>query len=270
MEIEKTTTERHYSIGLTINEAIKQPLKVGVSKDEDLNKAFVFCFAMIGLNEDQYPKGLRRSILTEFVRSNYRFHSVEEIKTAFIMLVKGDFGDKKPNHYNNFSPEYFGSVMALYKTHRENAKIHLLNIENKKAPEKPYIPNSIERIKIQREFDEVVLTPIFQNYKLTGKIHFGATPSKIIYNSLVGFHKVIEFTNEQKKEIKTQAIKVLNDKREDLENGKAKNYIDHKKKIETLGNLVKAEFLEDEIIKECHIICILKCFQRMETTNFKF
>lgn len=255
---------------LKIEDAIQHPLKIGVALDNDITSALVFTFALIGLPDTSIPKGLSKSFLIEFIKSNYRYFSVEEIKTAFVMLVKGDYGDKKPSHYNNFSPEYFGSVMALYKQHRENAQIHLLNVSNKKAPEKPYIPNSIERIKIQREFDTVVLTPIFDNYKLNGKLDFGSTPSKMVYNSLVGFHKVIEFTTDQKKEINAQAIETLNKKREDLENSKAKNYADHKKKIETLGNLVKAEFLEDEIISECHNICVLKCFQKMEVSNFRF
>ena len=270
MELEKTTTVHHSLTGLTVTEAIKHPLKICKSKDEDLNKAFVFCFALIGLTEEQYPKGLRRSFLTEFVRDNYKFYSVEEIKTAFLMLVKGEYLDKSPKHYNNFSPEYFGSVMVCYKSHREKAQLFLSLASNSKPIEKPYEPNTIEKIKIQQDFDKTVTSLIFDKYRQYGVLDLGTTPAKLIYNSLMGFHKIMEFTNDEKKAIKQQANKAIEQRLSDLKEGRVSSYADHKKKIELIGNLVKDEFVEDQVISECHKICIIKCFQKMEVINFRF
>jgi hypothetical protein len=270
MELERTTTVRHSSIGLTVTDAIKHPLKIHKAIDEDLNKAFVFCFALIGLIEEQYPKGLRRSFLTEFVRDNYKFYSVEEIKTAFLMLVKGEYLDKSPKHYNNFSPEYFGSVMVCYKSHREKAQLFLSLASNSKPIEKPYEPNTIEKIKIQQDFDKTVTSLIFDKFRQYGVLDLGTTPAKLIYNSLMGFHKIMEFTNDEKKAIKQQANKAIEQRLSDLKEGRVSSYADHKKKIELIGNLVKDEFVEDQVITECHKICIKQCFDEMIKNNFKF
>jgi hypothetical protein len=268
LEISKQTKDS--GLSLKIEDAIQHPLKIVIASDNDISLSLVFAFACVGLPDESIPKGLKKTFLIQFVRDSYKFYSVEEIKTAFLMLVKGELGDKSPKHYNNFSPEYFGSVMACYKSHRENANIHLLTISKDSKPEKIYEPNTIEKTRIQIEFDKTVVSPIFEKYKQFGYLDLGSTPAKLVYNSLVFYYKIIEFTNEEKLKIKTDAIGVLNKKRESLENGHARNYQDHKKKLSILKDLLKAEFVEDEIITECHKICIIKCFQKMEVSNFRF
>lgn len=268
LEISKQTKDS--GLSLKIEDAIQHPLKIVTANDSDIASALVFTFACVGLPDECIPKGLKKSFLIQFVRDSYKFYSVEEIKTAFLMLVKGDLSDKSPKHYNNFSPEYFGSVMALYKAHRENANIHLLTASKTKEPEKVYEPNTVEKTRIQLEFDKTVVSLIFEKYKQFGHLDLGTTPAKLVYNSLIGFHKIIEFTNEQKAEIKLNAIDCINQRREELEKGRAWNYRDHKEKLAMIKDLMKAEFVEDEIITECHKICIVKCFQKMEISNFKF
>ena len=268
MEIQKTTAQPS-SLGLKVNEAVVHPLKIATAHEQDLINALGYCFATLGFKEENYPKGLHRAFLIEFIRSNYRIYAVEEIKTAFLMLVKGELGDKSPKHYNNFSPEYFGAVMACYKSHREKACLELQYVSNR-VEEEPYEPDTIEKTKIQREFDTVVLAPIFEKFKQYGCLELGTTPAKIVFNSLIGFHNIMQFTNEQKLEIKEQAKQIIDERREKLKNGKAMTYQDHKRKLEMINDLMKAEFVDDEIITECHKICIFKCFQKMEVSNFKF
>jgi hypothetical protein len=270
MEIQKLTTAQGSSLGLTVNEAIKHPLKINKAIDQDLINALGYCFAVLGFKEENYPVGLPRAFLMQFIRDNYKFYSVEEIKTAFLMLVKGEYLDKSPKHYNNFSPEYFGSVMVCYKSHREKAQLFLSLASNSKQIEKPYEPNTIEKIKIQQDFDKTVTSFIFDKYKQYGILDLGTTPAKLIYNSLIGFHKIMEFTNDEKKAIKQQANKAIEQQLSDLKEGRVSSYADHKKKIELIGNLVKDEFVEDQVITECHKICIKQCFDEMIKNNFKF
>lgn len=271
MEIQKATMAQDSSLGLKVIDAIQHPLKIIKAQDQDLVNALGYCFAVLGFREEHFPVGLSRSFLIQFIRENYKFFSVEEIKTAFLMLVKGDYGDKAPKHYNNFSPEYFGSVMACYKTHREKAQLELSLASNQKKPEEAmYEPNSIEKIKIQQEFDTVVISPIFEKFKRYGILDLGTIPAKMVFNSLVGYHKIISFTREEKEQIKGYAQSAIESRREKLKNGNAVNYQDHKKKLEILSDLMKAEFVENEVKNECFKICIVQCFNQMVETNFKF
>jgi len=203
LEIKQQT--KGLELFLKIEDAIQHPLKIGTALENDILNALVFTFALIGLPDTSIPKGLTKSFLIDFIRNNYRFYSVEEIKTAFVLLVKGDYSDKKPNHYNNFSPEYFGSVMALYKSHREKAFLVLHSASNKPKAEIPYIPTGIEKTKIQIEFDRTVINPIFEKYKQFKVIELITTPAKLVYDSLSVYHKIIEFSIEEKKAIIAQA-----------------------------------------------------------------
>lgn len=270
MEIEINKQKKDSGLSLKIEDAIQHPLKIVNGTDNDIASALVFTFALIGLPDESIPKGLKKTFLIEFIRSNYKYYSVEEIKTAFIMLVRGDLSDKKPNHYNNFSPEYFGTVMSLYKAHREKACLELQLASKKSKPEIPYEPNSIEKVHIQQEFDLNVVAPIFDKYKQFGKLDLGMTPAKMVYNSLIDYHKIIQFTKDQKNEIKSYAREILEKRKQELEQGRAMTYKDHKEKIGLLADMVKAEFYDNELKTECFKICIIKCFQKMEVNNFKF
>jgi hypothetical protein len=178
--------------------------------------------------------------------------------------------DKTPKHYNNFSPEYFGSVMAVYKSHREKASTEIFNRSNRNKIEKPYAPDNVEKAKIQREFDEMVIKPIFDRYKEFGKLDSGTTPAKFIYNSLIGHHKIMEFNNVEKQSMKDLATRTMKDRHERLKTAKAETYKEHKDKIRMIGELYEPEIMNDQIINECHLMCIKKCFDRMIETNFRF
>lgn len=267
MEKELMTTEQPLSTGLTVTEALQSNLKIIDSNDQELMNALGYCFALIGLNPEEYPKGLKRTFLIDFIRSNYKYYNTQEIKVAFLMLVKGELSES-PKHYNNFSPEYFGSVMKLYKTHREKALIDLSWKQKQNKVQEPYVPDSVRKVQIQKEFDEVVVKPIFEKYKQFGVIDFGTTPAKFIYNSLTAYHKVIEFSEEQKLEIMEQAKVIIEQRKEHLKNVRASSYREHKEKLKMIKELVDNDHSSDETIKESQIICIKLCFDKMIENNF--
>lgn len=270
MENQITTTGQRSSTGLTVIDAIQHPLKIVNSKDQDLINALGYCFAVLGLLEEHYPKGLRKSFLVEFIRENYKFYSVEEIKTAFTMLVKGEFGEKSPKHYNNFSPEYFGSVMVCYKIHREKACIDIHNKTKVNTVAEPYVPDNVQKVAIQREFDKVVIQPIFEKYKQFGKLEPGTTPIRFIYNSLVAYHKILEFSDVHKQQIAAQARVEMERKHEAMKTMQAVNYTQHKEKIKMISELYKPEIMDKEIVSECHLICVKLCFDKMIELKFNF
>lgn len=269
-QIEISKQKKDSGLFLKIEDAIQHPLKIVQSKDNDIASALVYSFACIGLPDEYIPKGLKKSFLIEFIRENYKFYSVEEIKTAFTMLVKGEFGEKSPKHYNNFSPEYFGSVMVCYKIHREKACIDIHNKTKRSTVAEPYVPDNVQKVAIQREFDKVVIQPIFEKYKQFGKLEPGTTPIRFIYNSLVAYHKILEFTPVHKEQIAAQAKAEMERKHEAMKTMQAVNYTQHKEKIKMISELYKPEIMDKEIVSECHLICVKLCFDRMIELKFNF
>lgn len=267
-EISRQT--RDYSPSLGVIDAIQSPLKIVNSKDDELIAVLTQCFVMIGIPDDSMPKGLRRTFLIDFIRQNYKYFSVEEIRTAFTMLVKGELSES-PKHYNNFSPEYFGSVMKLYKIHRDKAQQDIA--WKKKVAEmesqKQYIPDTVLKEQRRVEFDKVVIMPIFDKYKQFGILDLGIVQPILIFNSLTGANKIIEFSDSDMNVINENAKENLKERAEQFKKMKATSYKEHKNKMQAISELIDLDSASNEIVKESHLICIKLCFDKMIEQNIR-
>lgn len=271
-EISKQTKD--YSHSLKVNDAIQHPLKIVNCKDDELIKVLTNCFIFVGLPDESMPKGLRRTFLIEYVRENYKYYGLEEVRTAFTMLVNGELTNdpkEKPHHFNIFSPEYFGSVMKLYKIHRDKAqqdiawKKKVAEMEN----EKQYIPDTVLKEQRRVEFDKVVIMPIFDKYKQFGILDLGIVQPILIFNSLTGANKIIEFSDSDMNAINENAKENLKERAEQFKKMKATSYKEHKNKMAAISELIDLDSASNEIVKESHLICIKLCFDKMIEQNIR-
>jgi hypothetical protein len=88
---------------------------------------------LVGINN---PGEVKLAILEDWIRTEYGYFTINEVKVAFKQMVANDFIE----HYQNFSPAYFSQVMDRYKKkanevrkmitqEREEAIPHLTDLE---------------------------------------------------------------------------------------------------------------------------------------------
>ncbi len=93
----------------------------------------VYLMQLVGINN---PGEVKLAILEDWIRTEYGYFTINEVKVAFKQMVANDFID----HYQNFSPAYFSQVMDRYKKkanevrkmmtqEREQAIPHLTDLE---------------------------------------------------------------------------------------------------------------------------------------------
>jgi hypothetical protein len=260
---------KRYSTSLidtrTVKDSILHPLKVKISSNEQIAEIIVHAIFMIGLPKDNIPDGSNMDLLITFIRENYLNYSLAEFKLAFTMAAKGEL-ETDCKHYGSFSPEYFGRIMKAYsEQHRLKTNAELSKKIN--ALPEPIEPTEIEKERIRKEFEQLVIIPIYKKYLETKKIELGYTPIKFIYNNLCEFHRIIDFTSEQKIIIHQKAKK-------NFENNLLLSYSNNQREVlpykirESVLNLKKNDKNNIEIIKdECYFICVLEVFEKLSNEN---
>jgi len=259
----------------TIAQLIETNVKIrDIESDEVLIQALRYCFVTIGLLPNQVPNEIEKAVLIDFIKSNYKLLHPEEIKIAFQMGAKGDLSRYVQNFdmncFGSFSPMYFGKVMAAYREARLKVAIELDHHQRKFLNEIAYVPDNVKKVQFQREYDLNVIQPMFDKFKQFGVVDLGFTKAKMVYDSLTGYHKIKEFSKDEKNAIMKQTVEVLDRKKKEIETLRPINYQQHKEKIKKLGELIEPEIVDKEIVNECYVLCIQKCFEIMKENQFKF
>jgi hypothetical protein len=73
------------------------------------NQNIIYLIQLVGINV--IPDKVKLDILEDWIRTEYGWFTINEVKVAFKQMVANDFID----HYQNFSPAYFSQVMDRYK-----------------------------------------------------------------------------------------------------------------------------------------------------------
>lgn len=265
--MENLLLKKHTQSSLKISDAIQHPYKVTDSTDNELKIEISYAMNLMGMPLDKLPNTMQRNFLIQFIRDNYKFHSVAEIRTAFTMAARGDL-DCDCNHYGSFSPEYFGRIMKAYNELRNKESVKLTN---QQFIEKPaYIPTDEEKRKIQREFDLNVIVPIFDEWRKTGFLEVGYTPMKLIYDSVCVFHGVLTLNKEQKDKIYQQASESVLNRKKTMSEMKATSMKEHKAKKEIAEMLNVPGAFGNEIQNECYKICVEMAFEKLKKEGKKF
>ena len=221
----------------------------------------MYLFALVGLKEAQMPNEIETEVLTSFIKANYKNYRLEEIKIAFEMAIKQEF-KAETNHYGSFSVLYFANIMNGYKFSREKAGAEIMRIEAKKKAEIEQELTDLELLKINQEFDEIIVKPMYKKFQTTGKLDFGITKPLYVYNSLIGKHAE-KLNAEEKKEIKIQAIKNIQQRLENIHNQKSISTEDYEKKKSWIELMQIPEKQDDEVKVECYRIAVKIIFEKI-------
>jgi len=253
--IGRTQSANGDSIQATIINARNQP-KIHELNEPNIpiKSALKYIFGLTGLKAENLPNDEQRIILLEFIRTEFKNWTCDEFVNAFRLLVAGHL-DFDGNHYQNFNAMYFSNVMAAYKA----KKIDVLKYIKQPEPVKQIDP--VERQKMQIDFiKECILKP-FQYYKKTGKLTFGITPSKIIYEYLTDNFKLLNLSLTEKKTIHIQAI-------ENIKSNWATTRLNLTRENRTRQSKINSDGFEKtfafDIKNECYRISIHEFFEKLD------
>jgi hypothetical protein len=76
-----------------------------------------YMFAVVGLRAQNFPVGVEKQFLHQFIQNNYGGHTAAEIRLAFDMAIQGllDLDPRDVKCYENFSIAYFTTIMNAYR-----------------------------------------------------------------------------------------------------------------------------------------------------------
>ena len=246
-----------------IAQAIQNGIRIrDYATNEELKQVLRYVFTLIGLRPEQIPSELEKTVLINFITDNYGNYAPEEIRIAFELAIKKEF-EAKTEHFGIFSSLYFANIMNSYQESRNKVAIQVMKNQAKIESQKEVVFTEKEIEETQKEYDLNVINPILQFYEQYNKLNFGLTSVRLVYNSLIKKHKILVFSEEDKKQIKEEArinheLFVL-----ELEHQKSNNFQEHKMKELLLETFAQENKAENSILDECFKICIKRAFDKM-------
>lgn len=170
--------------------------KIGqLPDDEPIKQVLRYVFALIGLKAENLPSDIQKVVLIDFIKTELSNYTVEEIKTAFQLAVKGEIS-VEINHFQNFSALYLSQVLKAYQIEKNAAILEFNKAEQRQKKENEMTPDEIERI--YRDFDNNCLLDVWNEFVLTGNVNFSFYPPFLFYESLAGRHKVMKISELDK------------------------------------------------------------------------
>lgn len=108
------TEQKPSEIGKTNLEiALKASL---VKNDTDgIQKVLKYVMLLVGIRSNNLPDELEKTVLINFIQSNYGGHTIAEIRLAFELAINGQLDIEDVKCYENFSVLYFSTIMNSYR-----------------------------------------------------------------------------------------------------------------------------------------------------------
>jgi hypothetical protein len=151
--------------GLTSDEKKISDSNIGVfiqdASPDELGACLLYCFSVSGLLVSNYPNEALKTVLIDFLLSSYPSFRLQEVRTAFQMNAAGRFGDVI-DHFQNFSPTYFGKVMKAFRVKSQELKVYQQQAKEWNKPVQPLH-------KSDELTDEYMVKSSFENYLKIGK-----------------------------------------------------------------------------------------------------
>ena len=92
----------------------RESKKLGNLSENEFSNLFEYLFTLTGLPIGNRPLQTERNILITFLKTNFPYFGVEEIRSAFEMAIT-DKLSADANHNGYFSGKYIGSILSAYK-----------------------------------------------------------------------------------------------------------------------------------------------------------
>lgn len=255
-------TPIHSKTGLTgqVATAFNQPRirDLGQNAPVEIKKLLGQLFILTGLRKENFPDELQTGILIQFIFEDLGQYTLEEIKLAFRMAVKGDL-NVEANHYQSFSAPYIASIVSGYVQVRTSTLRAIRANENALKIDSKMEHTDQEKKTIRKDYILTCILKPYQYFLKTGGLTFGITPMSIIYKTLTEDLKLLVVDPSRKKEIHTQAVemakKSLSKPVQNLEEHRALKSL--KEKVEKEG-IEKA--LDMEIKSFCYEMAVKEYF----------
>lgn len=220
---------------------------------EPLKQALRYVMTLIGIKAENMPSESQKMVLFDFVKSELGFFSPEEFRIAFKLAAS-----KKLNcdveHFQNFSAAYVGRIMDGYANYKVNV-MREFKSQLYQAPTEVEMTEA-EKNLIFYDFLETYVVKKFELYRDTGRLEGTLSGFSAVFSALEDKLKMIQLTNDDKKEIYQTARKIHEQK------GKVHKPTskDEAKSIRLMAEKVLKEGYEnvfgDEIKKMCYEMCV--------------
>ena len=228
---------------------VDQSLRImNLPNDKDLASTIAYCVKICGLNNPMTSED--KHLLIQKTKDFFGFLHLDELKLAFDFAIQG-ITKCEIRHFQNFSIAYFTAIVNAYLDYRN--KESALIAHNRPVEEIVRIDVAVELA--QKEFDENVINPMFETYKKLKSVELGSVPVKFVYKSLVEYHKILEFTKEQKAVIRSKIESDI----ESLNAFTPKNSSEPK----SLKDLLGQEKYNLSVVERCQLHCVELCFEQM-------
>lgn len=108
---------------ISLVQAINSPKIKNLGGLEEIGSVLFYLYSLTGLNKNNYPNRDESLLLANFIHSEFQNYTLEEIKLAFNLAIKMELSqfmgkNDSVDHFQSFSPVYFGKVMGAYKKYK--------------------------------------------------------------------------------------------------------------------------------------------------------
>ncbi len=181
-----------------------------INDDVEIRKMVLRLFVLTALKKENYPDGIERDFLIQFIKQNFKGFTVDEIVFAFELAVKRELlpymsRNDDVKHYQNFSPDYFSSIMYGFKKYK--AQIIIKNNIKKEISS-----NKFYKEVDSKEWFEKNLFSKYIEYLNGGEYKWNETMESYLFEVLERM-EVIKLTIDEKKDIKHDVISNFNFKK---------------------------------------------------------
>jgi len=225
-----------------------------------LAEALRYVFVLIGLRREALPTEAESMVLRQFICANYGNITIDEIRTAFDLAVKGEL-DVDIKHFQNFSTLYFSQVMKAYQLRKGKAMMEFQRIQEKERMKEQV--STIDPDKAMKEFHENMLVDPYRRFFESNENEFDVPihSADVLYNHMKNIG-LIDLTQEEMDKIKAEVTEKVNEQEE------------MKKEFKTLSEHMKERTgQKEDITKKWMRLCRYKAieiaFLRMKMSGKK-
>jgi len=229
--------------------------------DEPIRQSLRYVFALIGLKPENFPSELQKAVLIEFIQSDMKDYSPEEIRIAFRLAVAGEL-QVEINHFQNFSALYLANVFNAYKSHRAKAMIEFSR-KIDKTQLKPAEPSKEEQARDFWGFVEMFIVQKFEKYR-DQKIFEGTfTGFEPIFKVLENRLQLLTIENKEKFEIRKRAVRIQKERFQKKKASSVEEARDLRKIAQKVFEQGFDNAFEHEIRKICFEIAVREFYDQL-------
>ena len=171
------TTKNHLTNRFRVGEnakmiAISNSVKIkDIPVDDQINKisqVLKYVFTLIGLKGENLPSKVEKVVLMNYIIDNLSHFSIEDIRLAFELGVKGTF-KANMTHFQKFSSIYLCDVLNAYTEHKRIILKDYINESKNLLPEKTV--SLEEKIKIFEDWFDHQLVVAYDEYIKTKELN---------------------------------------------------------------------------------------------------